>query len=198
MTDETARLDRLVANLLDLSRLEAGALVARMDWCAPAEIVAGALDAAAPLVGGAAITTRAPSSLPLVRADPVLCERILVNLLHNAVRHGSPPVRVEAGVVGDRIEIAVADSGPGLDPAMAGTVFEPFVSGGRSGGTGVGLALARGLAEAQGATLEPTPGAGRALRPRVALAAVPPSWRSREHGRPDPGGRRRAAGAARA
>ena len=52
MTDETDRLDRLVANLLDLSRLEAGALVARMDWCAPAEIVAGALDAAAPLVGG--------------------------------------------------------------------------------------------------------------------------------------------------
>ena len=174
MTDETARLDRLVANLLDLSRLEAGALVARMDWCAPAEIVAGALDAAAPLVGGAAITTRAPSSLPLVRADPVLCERILVNLLHNAVRHGSPPVRVEAGVVGDRIEIAVADSGPGLDPAMAGTVFEPFVSGGRSGGTGVGLALARGLAEAQGATLEADPrGPGARFVLSFAPAAVP-------------------------
>ncbi|MBJ7454834.1 MAG: DUF4118 domain-containing protein [Thermoleophilia bacterium] len=172
MTDETARLDRLVANLLDLSRLEAGALVARMDWCAPAEIVAGALDAAAPLVGGATITTSAPSSLPLVRADPVLCERILVNLLHNAVRHGAPPVHVEADVVGGRVAISVADSGPGLDPAVAGRAFDPFVSGGRAGGTGVGLALARGLAEAQGATLEVAAGGG-ARGARFVLSFAP-------------------------
>ena len=58
MGEETERLDRLVANLLDLSRLEAGALVARLDWCAPAEIVAGAIDAAAPLLDGAAVTDR--------------------------------------------------------------------------------------------------------------------------------------------
>ena len=153
MGEETARLDRLVANLLDLSRLEAGALVARMDWCAPAEMVAGAIDAAAPLVGDVAVEARAPSSLPLVRADPVLCERILVNLLHNAARHGAPPVVVEAGVVGGRLEIGVSDAGPGLDASVADCVFDPFVSGGRAAGTGVGLALARGLAEAQGATL---------------------------------------------
>ncbi len=174
--EETARLDRLVANLLDLSRLEAGALVARMDWCAPAEIVAGALDAAAPLVDAAAITADAPSSLPLVRADPVLCERILVNLLHNAVRHGAPPVRVQAQVAGGRLEIAVEDAGRALDPAVAGRVFEPFVSGGRSGGTGVGLALARGLAEAQGAMLSlapPGPTGGTRFVLSFALAAVP-------------------------
>lgn len=153
MGEETGRLDRLVANLLDLSRLEAGALVTRTDWCAPAEIVAGAIDAAAPLTGAAAVVADVPSSLPLVRADPVLCERILVNLLHNAVRHGSPPVRVDAAVSGDRLEIAVSDAGPGPDPSIAGRVFDPFVAGGRAGGTGVGLALARGLAEAQGATL---------------------------------------------
>jgi two-component system sensor histidine kinase KdpD len=174
MTDETARLDRLVANLLDLSRLEAGALVARMDWCAPAEIVAGALDAAAPLVGAAEIITDVPSALPLVRADPVLCERILVNLLHNAVRHGAPPVRVEVGVEGDRVAIAVTDAGAGLDPAVAGRAFDPFVSGGRSGGTGVGLALARGLAEAQGASLEAVPGVpGARFVLSFAPAAVP-------------------------
>ena len=106
------RLDRLVANLLDLSRLEAGALVARMDWCAPAKIVAGAIDAAAPLLGGTEVATDVPSTLPLVRADPVLCERILVNLLHNAVRHGAPPVTVEGRVAGERLELVVGGAGP--------------------------------------------------------------------------------------
>ena len=153
MGEETERLDRLVANLLDLSRLEAGALVARMDWCAPAEMVAGAIEAAAPLLEGASVAMRVPSGLPLVRADAVLCERILVNLLHNAVRHGAPPVAVDGHVAGGRLEIAVADAGPGLDPSVAGHVFDPFVAGGRAAGTGVGLALARGLAEAQGAGL---------------------------------------------
>lgn len=173
MEQETGRLDRLVGNLLDLSRLEAGALVARLDWCAPAEMVAGAIDAAAPLLDGAAVATRVPSDLPLVRADAVLCERILVNLLHNAVRHGAVPVAVEARVVGDVLEIAVVDSGPGIDPALAGRVFEPFVSGDATG-TGVGLALSRGLAEAQGATLRAEPGAGGArFVLAFALAAVP-------------------------
>ncbi len=151
--EETERLDRLVANLLDLSRLEAGALVARMDWCAPAEMVAGAIEAAGPPVDGAAVRTRVPSGLPLVRADAVLCERILVNLLHNAVRHGAPPVVVEGRVAGERLEISVTDAGGGVDPAVEGRVFDPFVAGGRAPGTGVGLALARGLAEAQGASL---------------------------------------------
>lgn len=173
MEQETERLDRLVGNLLDLSRLEAGALVARLDWCAPAEIVAGAIDAAAPLLDGAAVATRAPSDLPLVRADAVLCERILVNLLHNAVRHGAPPVVVEARVAGDALEIAVQDSGPGIAPALADRVFEPFVSG-DAAGTGVGLALSRGLAEAQGASLRAEPGAaGARFVLAFALAAVP-------------------------
>ena len=162
MGDQTDRLDRLVANLLDLSRLEAGGLVARMDWCAPAEIVAGAIQAAGPLLEGAAIATDVPSGLPLVRADPVLCERIVVNLLHNAVRHGAPPVAVEGRVSGGRVEISVRDAGPGLDPAIEGRVFDPFVAGGRAAGTGVGLSLARGLAEAQGATLTAGGGDGGA------------------------------------
>ena len=157
MGEETERLDRLVVNLLDLSRLEAGALVARLDWCAPAEMVAGAIEAAEPFLEGASVVSRVPSDLPLVRADAVLCERILVNLLHNAVRHGAPPITVEARATGDRLEIAVADGGPGIPPPMADHVFDPFVSGDASAGTGVGLALSRGLAEAQGARLRSEP-----------------------------------------
>ena len=159
LAEETSRLDRLVANLLDLSRLEAGALVARMDWCAPAEIAAGAVDAAGPLLGGAEVVLEVADTLPLVRADPVLCERILENLLHNAARHGRPPIRVRGEVVDGRTEIAVSDGGPGLSAAMAPVALEPFTADGTAGGTGVGLALARGLADAQGATLR-APGAG--------------------------------------
>ena len=161
MTLETERLERLVVNLLDLSRLEAGGLTARLDWCAPAEMAAGAVEAADPLLDGRPVEIDVPSDLPLVRADAVLCERILVNLLHNAARHGAPPIRLEGKVSGGRVELAVSDAGPGVDGAIAGRAFEPFVAGPRTGGTGVGLALGRGLARAQGAELRLDPAGGR-------------------------------------
>ena len=129
MSAETGRLERLVANLLDLSRLEAGALVTRLDWCAPEEIVAGALEAAEPVLEGMHVAVRIEPDLPLVRADPVLCERILVNLLHNAVRHGRPPVSIAARRAGDRLELRVTDAGPGPDPAVAARLFDPFAAG---------------------------------------------------------------------
>lgn len=152
--DEGERLDRLVANLLDMSRLEAGALEARVDWCDPTELAAGALDAAAPLLGGASVAVEVHGDPPLVRADAGLSERIIVNLLHNAVRHGAPPVRLDVAVDGDRLEFRVSDAGPGPDASVADRLFAPFVSGPQSGGAGVGLALARGLAEAQGGRLD--------------------------------------------
>jgi two-component system sensor histidine kinase KdpD len=166
---ETGRLDRLVANLLDLSRLESGGVEARMDWCAPAEMAAAAVEAAEPLLDGRPVEVDVPGDLPLVRADAVLCERILVNLLHNAVRHGGPPIRLEGRVSGERLELAVSDGGPGIDPAIGERAFDPFVAGPGTGGTGVGLALANGLAEAQGATLQAERQGGRT---RVALGLV--------------------------
>jgi two-component system, OmpR family, sensor histidine kinase KdpD len=153
MAVETERLERLVVNLLDLSRLEAGGLTARLDWCAPAEIAAGAIEAADPLLDGRAVDIDVPDDLPLVRADAVLCERILVNLLHNGARHGAPPIRLEGRVAGERVELAVSDAGPGLDGSIAGRAVEPFVAGPRTGGTGIGLALSLGLARAQGGEL---------------------------------------------
>ena len=174
MSAETGRLERLVANLLDLSRLEAGALVTRLDWCAPDEIVAGALEAAEPFLEGTPVSVRIDPDLPLVRADPVLSERILVNLLHNAVRHGRPPVSIVARRAGDRLELRVTDAGPGPDPAVAGRLFDPFAAGPRTGGTGVGLALARGLAEAQGALLEhEVEGSGTTFVLALVLEPVP-------------------------
>jgi two-component system sensor histidine kinase KdpD len=174
MSTETSRLERLVTNLLDLSRLEAGALVTRLDWCAPEEIVAGALEAAEPFLEGMPVAVRIDPDLPLVRADAVLCERILVNLLHNAVRHGRPPVTIAARRAGDRLELRMTDAGPGPDPAVAGRLFDPFAAGPGTGGTGVGLALARGLAEAQGALLEhEVEGSGTTFVLALALEPVP-------------------------
>ena len=125
MTGETERLERLVANLLDLSRLEAGALIARLDWCAPAEIAAGAVDAAEPVLGGLDVEIAVPADLPLVRADPVLCERILVNLLHNAVRHG--PAAGGASPAGRRPgRAARRRRGPGPGRGAGERAFRPL------------------------------------------------------------------------
>jgi len=157
ITAESERLERLVTNLLDLSRLEGGALLPHPDWCDPEDLVAGALDASSGFLSPGAVQVALPEDMPLVRADPVLTERVLVNLLHNAVRHGAPPVRLEARTRGDRLELAVSDAGRGVDSAVAARAFAPFVSAGPQGGLGVGLALARGLAEAQDAALRMEP-----------------------------------------
>jgi two-component system sensor histidine kinase KdpD len=150
---ETQRLERVVSNLLDLSRVEGGVLAARMEWCVPEDLIGAGLQAGAGFLDGVEVVTDVPADAPLVRADPVLTERILVNLLHNAVRHGAPPVRVSGRADGATLEIGVADDGPGVDPAVLPAVFEPFIH--REGvGLGLGLPLCRRLAEAQGARLE--------------------------------------------
>ncbi len=154
---ETERLERVVSNLLDLSRFEGGVLAARMEWCVPEELVGAGLQAGAGFLDGVAVVTDVARDAPLVRADPVLTERILTNLLHNAVRHGAPPVTVTGGPGPDGIELVVSDAGGGVDSEVLPAVFEPFVH--REGvGLGLGLPLCTRLAEAQGARLEHRPG----------------------------------------
>lgn len=150
---ETQRLERVVSNLLDLSRVEGGVLAARMEWCVLEELVGSGLQAAARFLDGVEVSTEIPDDAPLVRADPVLTERILVNLLHNAVRHGTPPVRVVGRLTGTTLEVSIEDHGPGVDPRVLPSVFEPFIH--REGvGLGLGLPLCRRLAEAQSARLD--------------------------------------------
>jgi len=151
---ETGRLDRFVANVLDLSRLEGHILEPRFDWCSVVELVAGALEAVTALAGGLSVTTAVPDDIPLVRADPVLTERILLNLLHNAVRHGGDAIDVTVECDARVVRFAVSDDGRGVAPDAREAIFSPFVGDGDRGGLGLGLALSRGLAEAQGGTLE--------------------------------------------
>jgi two-component system sensor histidine kinase KdpD len=170
------RLTRLVGNLLDMSRLQAGALSLFPRASGLDEIVALALDDLGP--AGRDITVEIPETLPAVRADPAILERVVVNLAENALRYspaGKAPL-LAASALGDRVELRVVDRGPGIADDNKDRVFVPFQRLGdtdNTTGVGLGLALSRGLTEAMGGTLtaEDTPGGG--LTMTVSLAAAP-------------------------
>ncbi|GLX09053.1 sensor histidine kinase KdpD [Microbispora sp. NBRC 16548] len=159
------KLDRLVANLLDMSRLQAGVLGLSLQPVALEEIVPRSIDDLGPLSDQ--VEGDIALELPEIVADPALVERILVNLMTNAVRY-SPDARkvlVTASWHGDNVEIRVIDRGPGIPSEAYDRVFMPFQRlGDRDNHTGIGLglALSRGLAEAMGGSLTPeeTPGGG--------------------------------------
>ncbi|WP_432825720.1 ATP-binding protein [Dactylosporangium sp. CA-092794] len=159
------KLTRLVENLLDMSRLQAGALALTLQPVSVAEAVPRAVDDLGPAAAGVRINL--PDDLPEVYADPALLERVLVNVLANAVRY-SPPDRPPLIGISEHaglVDIRIIDHGPGIPAADRERVFQPFQRlGDRDNATGVGLglALSRGLAEAMGGTLQPehTPGGG--------------------------------------
>jgi two-component system sensor histidine kinase KdpD len=172
---EAERLAHLVDNLLDLSRLEAGAAPPRTDWCAVDEV----LHAAAEQAGGD-VRFALDADLPLVRADPVQLERAFTNLIANADRHGGgAPVSVRARAVGTRLVVRIVDRGPGIPPAEQARVFEPFWRGAdgdptRPAGSGLGLAIVRGFVEANGGEVgvESLPGQGSSFVVTFPLAAT--------------------------
>ncbi|HWS37352.1 MAG TPA: DUF4118 domain-containing protein, partial [Actinoplanes sp.] len=159
------RLDRLVANLLDMSRLQAGALGVTAIGVGAEEVVPRALDDIG--LDGRRVTVHVPDDLPLLHADPGLLERVLVNLVSNALRYSPPdrPPVITGSSHGDTVELRIIDHGPGIADDRWDQVFLPFQRlGDRDNHTGVGLglALSRGLTEAMGGTLTPeeTPGGG--------------------------------------
>jgi len=170
------RLTHLVENLLDMSRLQAGALSLFPRPSGLDEIVARALDNLDPL--GRDITVEIPESLPAVYADPAILERVVVNLTENALRYspaGKPPL-ITASSLGDRVELRVVDRGPGIPEEDRERMFVPFQRLGdtdNTTGVGLGLALSRGLTEAMGGTLtaEDTPGGGLTMTVSLPVAA---------------------------
>ena len=183
------RLAGLVDNLLDMSRLQAGALTLSVQPTEVDELVARSLDDLGE--DGRRVVTDVPDDLPPVLADAGLLERVVVNLLTNALRFspaGSPPL-LACSRLEDRVELRVVDRGPGIPAGDRDAVFLPFQRLGdtdNTTGVGLGLALSRGLTEAMGGTLEPedTPGGG--LTMVVSLPAGPldvpdsPGLRERE------------------
>jgi two-component system, OmpR family, sensor histidine kinase KdpD len=161
---ESARLARMVDDLLDLSRIEAGAVNPRTDWCDLADAVARASEQVEQRFGTHQIELDVPTDLPLVRADAAQLERVFSNLLENAVKFSpeGAAVRVTGGSGGGRVTVRVADSGPGIPTSRRSEIFEPFVRGdGRTQGSGLGLAICRGLVEANGGEISLQGGAGK-------------------------------------
>ena len=159
----TGRLERLIDNLLDLSRLRADAVRPLSRWVSLDEIVPRALEG----VPRDRVRIDVPESLPLVHADPGLVERSIANVVENAVRYSPPdtPVLVTASTLGPVVEVRVVDRGPGVPDEAKPQMFESFQRLGDSpagDGVGLGLAVARGLVDVVGGTLvaEDTPGGG--------------------------------------
>ena len=140
---ETDRLDRLVSDLLDVSRLQAGSASTALDWCEVDDLVRGAVAAARSRAPGAHVEIETEEELPLVRCDASQIERVLVNLIENAAKFSPPdaPVVLRArSTDDDHVEISVLDHGPGIALDQRERVFEPFYRGrgGGAGGTGSG------------------------------------------------------------
>jgi two-component system sensor histidine kinase KdpD len=177
--DESQRLSRLVDDLLDLSRIEAGAVAPRTDWCDLREVVARAVAAH----GDHPVEIRLPDELPLVRADPVQVERVFSNLIDNAIKFSpaDAPVTVSGGSSPAGVTIRVSDRGPGIPSGSRRDIFEPFFRGrGEQSGSGLGLAISRGFVEANGGriTLQSRKGEGTAFAvtfPRAEIAAPAPT-----------------------
>jgi two-component system, OmpR family, sensor histidine kinase KdpD len=162
---ETDRLTRLVHNLLDMSRIEAGALDAHLMECSVSELV-GPVVRRARAASGHLVEVDVPDELPPVLADPVRLDQVLTNLLDNARAYAGPsPVEVVGRQTPGAVELRVVDHGPGIPVPEQERVFNQFyrVEGGRRpGGTGMGLAICRGIVQAHGGGLrvETTPGGG--------------------------------------
>ncbi|MEU0193969.1 ATP-binding protein [Streptomyces afghaniensis] len=173
------RLDHLVGNLLDMSRLQTGTVTPLIREIDLDEVVPMALGG----VPEGSVGLDVPETLPMVAVDPGLLERAMANLVENAVKYSpsGTPVLVAASALADRVEVRVVDRGPGVPDEAKDRIFEPFQRHGdapRGAGVGLGLAVARGFAEAMGGTLdaEDTPGGGltmvltlRAAGPRPEL-----------------------------
>jgi two-component system sensor histidine kinase KdpD len=184
------QLTHLVDNLLDMSRLQAGALSLFPRPVALEEIVSRALDNLDPAARG--ITVDIPESLPEINVDPAILERVIVNLTENALRYApaaTPPL-LTASALADRVELRVVDRGPGIPEQDRDRMFVPFQRLGdtdNTTGVGLGLALSRGLTEAMGGTLtaEDTPGGGLTMTISVPVVTEPayewePGHRERE------------------
>ncbi len=159
--DEAERLNRLVGNLLDMTRLESGTLSPKRDWHSLEEVVGSALGRVRRYAGERRLVAEVAPGLPLVPIDAVLVEQALVNLLENALRHGGPEgaVRVAARVEGEDAVLEVSDEGPGFPAEDALRIFEKFYRARGGTGAGLGLAIAKAIATAHGGTIRA--GAGR-------------------------------------
>jgi two-component system, OmpR family, sensor histidine kinase KdpD len=184
--EATARLNRLVGNMLEISRLESGAVKPRVNECDVGDLVHLALEDVEKELARHQVSVEIDSRLPVVRMDFVLMQQTLVNLLSNAALHTPPgtSIQVAAKIDGETLVLTVADDGPGIPPGSLPHIFDKFyrAPNAPTGGTGLGLSLVKGFVEAQGGrvTAENQTGRGAVFKillpiPKPAVLSSPPT-----------------------
>ncbi|MBO0808016.1 MAG: HAMP domain-containing histidine kinase, partial [Actinobacteria bacterium] len=189
MAAESARLGRLVGDLLDFSAIESGVLRLQRDWCDIPLMLEAAI-ACLPQPAATGVEVSCQPALPAVWADHDRLEQVFVNLLDNAFRHNPAGTRVRVTAAPDgpaQVVISVADDGSGLPPDLAAAPFEPRRRGhSASAGAGLGLSIAHGIVAAHGGEIEPGPARqGTCFRIRLPVEAADPD----AIGKPDAGAR---------
>jgi two-component system, OmpR family, sensor histidine kinase KdpD len=180
--EESERLNRLVANIMDLSRLRAGVLEPELEPVPLEDLVSSVLERLRPALAGRPLTVKIREELPAVPMDVVQMDQALTNLLENAIRYAPPgsPISVTANRWHDDVEIKVADRGSGIPLAERVKVFQEFYRRdveGRRGGSGLGLTIAQAVVAAHGGTMwiEETPGGGATIGFRLPLRSMTPA-----------------------
>ena len=163
---DARRMHAMVVNLLDMARLQSGAVQLNLQWQPVEEVIGSALQAIGPALSAHRVQTDLAPGLPLVQFDAVLIERVLCNLLENAAKYtpAGSRVTVSARLRGDELEVSVADDGPGLPPGREEALFEKFARGEResaTSGVGLGLAICRAIVSAHQGRLWAEPGLGQ-------------------------------------
>lgn len=155
--DEAERLEKLVANLLDMTRLDSGAIELKREWVPLEELVGSALTRLEKKLGDRVVNIALPEQQSLVSVDPVLFEQLLNNLIENAIKYTpqDSPIEISAKLSPRQLDLEVADRGPGLAAGSEARIFEKFVRGSHSGiaGVGLGLPICKGIVEAHGGRL---------------------------------------------
>jgi two-component system, OmpR family, sensor histidine kinase KdpD len=179
-SEEAHRLNRLVTNLLDMTRLESGPLVLNREWLPLEEVIGSALGGLEGRLASARVETSLPPGLPLVRIDAVLIEQVLVNLLDNALKYAGPTSRLGIAAIGQTgaVEVEITDDGPGLPAGEEERIFDKFYRGrSRERGFGLGLAICRAILTAHGGAIRAENRAphGASFHFTLPVPAVPPA-----------------------
>lgn len=179
--EEAERLNRLVRNLLDMTRLASGAIRPKKEWHPLDEIIGGALHRLESRLGGRTVDVKLAADLPPILLDDVLIELVLINVLENAIKYTSPesPIEILAKALPGAVEVEVADRGLGIPAAEQDHIFEKFYRldrEGSAGGAGLGLAICRGFVEAHGGRIwvEDRENGGSRFRFTLPVEGAPP------------------------
>jgi two-component system, OmpR family, sensor histidine kinase KdpD len=178
--EESERLNRLIRNLLDMTRLESGAVQLNKEWLALEEVVGAALNRIDHRLQGREVNVSLPADLPLIPFDMVLIEQVLINLLENAAKYSEGPLEISANAAPGEVVVEVADRGPGIPEGHETRVFEKFHRAAREqspGGVGLGLTICRAILAAHGGRIwaQNREGGGASFRFALPIQGQPPA-----------------------